>query len=240
MNWVAVFNRLWRLMDDHGPTYFGGPRFLNAIREVREDLPPYAAFMEARRLSGRSTTRRDYFYDLLNDLDEASRWRAINVLLREVEQDAPEAVAEIRGMMGGRVRGPEANVPPDVWNADRLNDYLDQIEEAITAQNYERAVTLSYTSLEGFYKAFYRAKTVNQEPPNEIVDLSRWIRGWLRDNVGECPEETLNMINHITHAVDRARNRFGDAHFAGEAGRWLAIYVRDLVVIQTRLLLHFI
>jgi hypothetical protein len=32
---------------------------------------------------------------------------------------------------------------------------------------------------------------------------------------------------------------FSEAHFGGEAGRWLAIYMRDLVNSQVRLLFHF-
>jgi hypothetical protein len=46
-------------------------------------------------------------------------------------------------------------------------------------------------------------------------------------------------IGHSAHAVDRARNRFSESHFGGEAGLWLATYMRDLVNTQIRLLLHF-
>jgi hypothetical protein len=47
------------------------------------------------------------------------------------------------------------------------------------------------------------------------------------------------MVMHVSHTVDRARNRFSEAHFEEEAARWLAVFVRDLVNTQIRLLLHF-
>jgi hypothetical protein len=48
------------------------------------------------------------------------------------------------------------------------------------------------------------------------------------------------MLNHIAHTVDRSRNGFSAAHFGEEAARWLAVFVRDLVNSEIRLLLHFL
>jgi hypothetical protein len=78
-----------------------------------------------------------------------------------------------------------------------------------------------------------------QVPPTEIVAISKWIRDYLRKSISEYPDEVLNLINHTSHAVDRASNRFSESHFGGEADRWLATYMRDVVNIQIRLLLHF-
>jgi hypothetical protein len=135
--------------------------------------------------------------------------------------------------------GPTAAVPPFAWGADRLNGHLAEIDAAIVDAQYERAVTLAYACLEGFYDAFYREKHLGEPPPNEIIALSRAVRDWLRSSIGDYPGEALNLTTHISHAVDRARNRFSEAHFAGEAGRWLVTYVRDLVNTQIRPRLHF-
>ncbi len=69
--------------------------------------------------------------------------------------------------------------------------------------------------------------------------LSRAVRGHLRNTVDQYPDEALNMLNHVAHTVDRARNRFSESHFDQEAGRWLAVFVRDLVNAEIRLLLEF-
>lgn len=57
--------------------------------------------------------------------------------------------------------------------------------------------------------------------------------------MAEYPDEVLNGITNAANAIDKSRNRFSQSHFAGEAGRWLAVYIRDLVNTQIRLLLHF-
>jgi hypothetical protein len=239
INWDRVYSRLWRLIDASGDCYFSGPRFLDKVREVDLDLPGYGRFIESRRLAGKSTSRQNYFYDVLMELDEPARWRAVNAILEEVEHCDSNLVSEIRAAMGGPGAAPTATVRADIWNAERLNGFLADIDAAIGSREYGQAVTLSYTCLEGFYGAFFWAKAPGQSAPNEIVALSRWIRDYLRSSIAEYPDEVLNLINHTSHAIDRARNRFSESHFGGEAGRWLATYVRDLVNIQIRLLLHF-
>lgn len=239
MNWNGIWNRLWRLLDMPAPCYFSGPRFLNGVREIDFNLPPYADVMEARRRGNQSTSRRDYFRDIFMELDDASRVRLVVAILDEIHACDEVLTGEIRALLAGGAAGPVGNVPAELWNADRLNRLLGETDTAIAAGQYERAVALAYTSLEGFYGAFFRLKAPNQAAPNEIIALSRWIRDHLRTTIAEYPDEVLNLIGQTAHAVDRARNRFSEAHFAGEAGHWLATYCRDLVNSQVRLLLHF-
>jgi len=96
-----VYNRLWRVIDAAGKCYFSGPRFLDKLREVNYGLPGYGEFIEERRGAGKSTSRKDYFFDALMELDEPSRWRAVNAILDEVEDCNPDLVSEIRLLMGG-------------------------------------------------------------------------------------------------------------------------------------------
>jgi len=240
INWTGIWNRLWRIIDSPGACYFSGGRFLRVVGEVSLDLPAHGELIESRRAAGRSTSRKDYFRDILMDLDEPLRIRAVSAILKQVESCGdPDLISKIHALIGGGTVGPTGAVPAEAWNADRLNRMLEQIDEAIAASANGRAVTLSYTCLEGFYGSFFRSKASGENPPNELIALSRWIRDHLRQNIAEYPDEVLNLINHSSHAVDRARNQFSESHFAGEAGRWLAIYVRDLVNSQIRLLLHF-
>ena len=60
--------------------------------------------------------------------------------------------------------------------ADRLTRMLEDIDGA----NYDRAVPLAYTGLEGFSGAFFRSKEPERAAPNELIVLSRWIRDCLR------------------------------------------------------------
>lgn len=239
MNWPGIWNRLWRLIDMPGDCYFGGPRFLNVVRDVNTDLPQYGELMETLRRTGKSTSRREYFREIFMALDEERRVRVVASILEQVRQCDATLVAEIRAILAGGAAGPVGVVPAEHWNAERLNRMLGDIDTAIAAGQYERAVGLAYTCLEGFYGAFFRAKAPDQGAPNEIIALSRWVRDHLRATIADYPDEVLNLVGQTAHAVDRARNRFSEAHFAGEAGRWLATYMRDLVNSQVRLLLHF-
>lgn len=113
-------------------------------------------------------------------------------------------------------------------------------DAAISAGEYERTVTMAYTCLEGFLGAFLRAKVPGQASyPNEIVALSKEVCEHLKAINQGYPGEVLNLIKHSVHALDRARNRFSESHLGGEAGRWLATYMRDQVNTQIRLLPHF-
>ena len=239
MNWTGIWNRVWRLIDMPGDCYFGGPRFLNVVREVNIDLPQYGEILEGRRRAGRSTSRRDYFRDIFMELAEEQRVRVVAAILEQVQQCDAVLVAEVRAILAGGATGPVGVVPGNLWNAERLNRLLGDIDTAIAAAQYDRAVGLAYTCLEGYYGAFFRAQAPGQAPPNEIIALSRWVRDHLRATLADYPDEVLNLVGQTAHAVDRARNRFSEAHFAGEAGRWLATYMRDLVNSQVRLLLHF-
>lgn len=219
--------------------YYSGPRFINKVREVDPYFLSYKQYIEARQQVGESTSRKDYFYDILRKLDEARRTRVMHSIVDDLAEHEPETAAEIRGVMGGVTGAPTAVVPVDAWGAERLNSFLEQMDAAITGGQYKRAVSLGYTCLEGFYRAFVERHAAGGIAATEIIALSRWIREHLRKTIKDYPDEVLNLISHTSHAVDRARNRFSEAHFGGDAGKWLATYVRDIVNIQIRLLLHF-
>jgi hypothetical protein len=241
IKWNAVFVRLMKLIDTPGETYYSGPRFLRVIRQFNDDLPNYQELMELRNAQGKSTTRAYYYKDVLMELEEGTRVRAVYAFLDEIEtvDEMAVPVSEIRKLLGGGTLAPHANIPAEAWNADRLNQYLAEIDGAIAEPNYDRAVGLSYTCLEGFLGAFVRAKEVREHYPNEILELSKEVKAYLKNNIKDYPDEVLNGITHAAYAVDKARNRFSEAHFASEAASWLATYVRDLVNTQIRLLLHF-
>ncbi|HXU36499.1 MAG TPA: hypothetical protein VN937_09060 [Blastocatellia bacterium] len=151
MNWTIIFNRLFEIIDQQGPNYFSGPRFLRFVKELDPYFPDYYQYIEQRKGENKSTTRKNYFYDLLLSFEEEKRVRLIRRILQETRAENPTKVAELYSILGGESVGPTANVPEAQWNAERLNRLLDDIDESITTADYERAITLSYTCLEGFF-----------------------------------------------------------------------------------------
>lgn len=239
LNWSGIYNRLFALIDQQNEAYYSGGRFIAKLREIDPYGPGYNEVIEQEKRAGRSTSRRDYFKHLLFELDETRRARVVLNIVAETEHTNPELASEIRRLLGGGALAPMATIPAAAWSANRLNEFLGNIDAAIAARDYERAVGLSYTCLEGFLGAFVRAKFQRDRYENEIISLAKEVRQFLKDTIADYPDELLNLVTATAHAVDRARNRFSEAHFANEAGSWMATYVRDLVNSEIRLLLHF-
>lgn len=240
MNWAVIFNRLFELIDQDGTAnYFSGPRFMRKVREIYPYFPTYQQFIDQRRTEVKSTTRRDYYYDILLSFGEPARIALVNSILSELDGTASAKASEIRAVLGGAVAGPVAVVPDHGWNAERLNQYLQNIDQYIATADYAHAVALAYTCLEGFYKAFVAQCLPDHTKETEVIALAKCIKKYLGETIESYPDEALSMVMHVSHTVDRARNRFSEAHFEEEAARWLAVFVRDLVNTQIRLLLHF-
>ena len=100
-HWVRVFNLLFPILDrSGGPTYYSGPRFIGKIREVDPRLPNYEQMMEERRRMHRSTTRKDYFYEILHDFDDDRRLRILHLILDDIEPHEVALLADLRAILG--------------------------------------------------------------------------------------------------------------------------------------------
>ncbi len=240
VNWGRIFNMLFEIINSDGEAYFSGSRFISKVREVDPYFPDYSLYIPERKAKGKSTSRKDFFYDILLSFKEPERLRILHGILDDVRDHFPDQVTAIKDALGGVSSVPSAKVDPDAWNADRLNDYLREMDVRIGLGNHEGSITLAYTCLEGFLKAFVKKRIPNFTGKEEIISLSREVKSYLRDTLEQYPDEALQMLNHIAHTVDRARNRFSESHFDEQAGRWLAVFVRDLVNSEIRLLLNFI
>jgi hypothetical protein len=246
MNWVQIFNRLFELINTQGETYYGGTRFLDTIREVNFNVPSYAVYIEQRRAANQSTSRKDYYYDLLMAQPEYDRITIVRSILDLVGHHQPERTAIIRELLAQHqpAQGPQAQIPAEMWNADRLIDYLERMDQSITDGNYELTLTLGYTCLEGFYKSFIREKIPAQAHLDDLTQMAVQIRNYIRAQLDAngiaYPEQVLTLISTVTNALCNSRNGFSDSHSANRAERWLAMYLRDNVNSIVRLLLNFL
>ena len=246
MNWIQIFNRLFEIINTTGDCYFGGPRFLNIVREINYSVPTYQSYIDLRREQNKSTSRRDYFFDLLMEQSEDDRKLIVNSILDSVGHLLPEKNNAIRQLIDEtyEVQRPQAQIPQDIWNADRLIEYLERMDSSITEGNYELTLTLAYTCLEGFYKSFIREKIPAQSALTELTPMAVHIRNYLKAELDanriEYPEQILTLISTVTNSVCSARNSFSDSHSGNRAEKWVADYVRDNVNSIVRMLLNFI
>ena len=246
MNWIIIFNRLFEIINTQGDTYYSGVRFLDTIRAINYGTLTYTNHIQQRQDEGRSTSRRDYYYDTLMEQTEEDRITIVNRILDAIEHLEPEKSIAIRNIINPdqRTVGPQAEIPADLWNAERLTEYLENLDESINEGNYEYTLTLAYTCLEGFYKSFILEKIPAQIHLNELTPMSVQIRNFIKaelDTNGIAyPEQTVILISTVTNAVCNARNNFSDSHSGNRAEKWLAIYLRDNVNAIVRMILNFI
>lgn len=131
INWVEVFNRLFELINNQGDTatYFSGPRFLDAVREILPYYLTYSQYIQQRNLDGKSTSRKIFYYDILMELDVPVRKKIIEKILMIVKPFAPEKVWAI-----GMVMGKES-----------INQDILESTETIKAKRTNPVVFISYS-----------------------------------------------------------------------------------------------
>lgn len=95
---MRLYNTVFELINRQGESYFSGRRFIDIIREFNDEFPDYNKFLR-ERATGKSTSRKDYFYDILLSFPEPVRINIINRILEEIEQENQKEVSEVREMI---------------------------------------------------------------------------------------------------------------------------------------------
>ncbi len=198
MNLIKAYNRLFSIINTSGETYYSGSQFLDLVSEVNEDTPTYMQLINQRRAEGKSTSRKDYYLDILLELNEADRLKVFKLFIGRLEEIAPEKAKKLKEFIFEESPGPTATIPDEVWNADRLTGYLEKMDSSITEHNYNYTLTLAYTCLEGFYKAFILSKIPEKKDLNELNPMAKAVRDYIRDyhlKTGiSCPEQIVNSL----------------------------------------------
>lgn len=93
-DWDKAYFRLWEIIgpQDSATYYIGGSKFYKFIMDLCDDIPPsYSQYIENRRSKEQSTSRVDYYKDLVDQLDEENRIKLyINVQLLIEEEGVVE------------------------------------------------------------------------------------------------------------------------------------------------------
>ena len=155
VNWIAAYNRLWLLLDrSNTPTYHSGPSFLRMVQQIEPGSPSYEQLIPLRQREGKSTSRKSFYWDVIQGLQEQQKLQLFRLFIDELGPHAKDEIEAIRSIVfGGGMAVPTTIVPLDLWNSEKLNNSLKDIDHAIDAQQFNRATTLSYTCLEGLYKS---------------------------------------------------------------------------------------
>lgn len=246
LNWLPIYNRLFEIINTQGDSYYTGPMFLGAVSSINYNLPTYKTYIDDRVSKGKSTSRKDYFYDLLMEQPEDERVVIVNRILDDIGHFHPEKTAPLRALIAPSASSTATKVlvPDDMWNADRLREYLERMDLSIDEGNYEYALTLAYTCLEGFFKSFIKDKIPTQAHLDELNPMAVQVRKFIKEQMDangiSYPDQVVILISTITNAICNARNNFSDSHNGDRAEKWVAEYLRDNVNAIARLLLNFL
>ncbi|RAJ90847.1 SEFIR domain-containing protein [Larkinella arboricola] len=85
LNFTREFNKLLDILN-RKESYLSGPKFINVVRKVDPYFPDYNKFIDIRKSENKSTSRKDYFYDILLAMDESGR----SVLIEKLYEAADE------------------------------------------------------------------------------------------------------------------------------------------------------
>ena len=244
VNWIAAYNRLFILLDRRDtPTYHSGPSFLRMVQQVDPGSPSYEQLLPLRQRQGKSTSRKSFYWDVILELPEQQRFQLFRLFIDELQPHAKDEVDAIRAIVfGGGYAVPITVVPVDLWNSEKLNSSLKDIDHAIDAHHYNRATTLSYTCLEGLYKAYIRKHVPEQAGLTDLMPLCKVVKDDISKKLqaqGPFPVEIVNAMPTLTNAIANSRNGFSESHFGDESQRWLALFARDLTNSIGRLMLSF-
>jgi len=89
LNWVREYNKLFEAINEQGsPSYFSGGRFISLIREFDSTFADYNQFISYRQEKGLSTSRKNYYYDILMMFKEDIRKQIIERVWEEVKSSS--------------------------------------------------------------------------------------------------------------------------------------------------------
>jgi hypothetical protein len=244
INWISAFNRLFPIIDRGGDTYYSGPSFIKMVQKVTYDIPDYQTYIEQRKNQDKSTTRRNFYWDIIDSLTEDQKYDLFRLFIESLEPHAREEINELKEFLfGGGSPVPRANIPIDFSSSEKLSRSLTEIDKAIEAGQHSRAVTLTYSCLEGIYKVYLKKNIPGSVLPKDLLAMAKLVKNDILSKVrdgSQAPEQIINSIPTITNAIASSRNGFSESHFDQDAKNWLSVYARDLTNSIGRLLLHFV
>lgn len=95
-DWIAAYRRLYKFLDA-----YTGSQFIKIVQKVDPDLLDYMDYIDKRRKEDKSTTKKDYFKDILLSYPDDIKHHLFEVFLKPIEQSAPYEVKDIRTIIGG-------------------------------------------------------------------------------------------------------------------------------------------
>ncbi|MCK5461289.1 hypothetical protein KAI58_04870 [Candidatus Gracilibacteria bacterium] len=243
MSFLTSYTLLFELLNDE-KTYYSGSDFLKVLKSVYSGIPSYTQLIKYRRKKGLSTSRKDYYYDVLLEMPEKERFKAISEFLDILELKKPKEVQHIREKMNIQTKIQSGVAPIEIDNVfhfeDKLQNILEKIDKAMSDKDGNQVLTLSYTFLEGIFSEFLTKKNIDFSSKDDLLKLAKKTKNHIKTIAPNLPDQTLNLISTITNTIAHARNNFSDSHFANDADFYFADFIRDQLNSISKFIIKFI
>jgi tetratricopeptide (TPR) repeat protein len=95
-DWTAAYKRLYKFLDN-----YTGSQFIKAVQQTDPDLLDYMDYIEKRRKEEKSTTKKDYFKDILLSYSDDIKLHLFEQFLSDYERSSPNEAKEIRTILNG-------------------------------------------------------------------------------------------------------------------------------------------
>lgn len=113
-DWSKAFNKLWKVIGEQNvaPYYLSGPAYLKMVSSLDDSVTPdYMTYIEERRKSEQSTSRINYFKDLLLNLPNDDLRYELFVKIQSYIESSNQGAAKDSGNI--EIDMPEWNINPD-------------------------------------------------------------------------------------------------------------------------------
>lgn len=96
INWVRAYSRLWKIIN--GEIYMSDSEFLSIARESDDPIPNYNELIEERRINDKSTSRKDFFWDIIKAMSEDEKLDFFNNMIEELDTHKPEHLDNLKAL----------------------------------------------------------------------------------------------------------------------------------------------
>ena len=96
VNWISAYNRLFKIINTEGDTYYSGSASIQMAQQVGDSIPNYNEFIKQRNTRRLSTSRKDFYWDIINSLEESQKHQLFRLFIDALELDAKDEIENIK------------------------------------------------------------------------------------------------------------------------------------------------
>ena len=144
IDWTPAYKRLYKFLDG-----YTGSQFIKKVQEVDPDLLDYNDYIQKRRDEEKSTTKKDYFKDILLSYPDDIKHHLFEIFLENVGDGNLEEVKDIRTIL----KGNKVDIRKTIYAKAMASKEIDSnlIEQTLHGlEDYPQALKLYKQALNDF------------------------------------------------------------------------------------------